>query len=289
MAAAYALLIRGEVNELVLVSRDTKRISGEQLDLEHGLIFLGHSKVKATSEYADIANSDVVIITAGAAQEPGESRLDLTKKNVSIITEIIPQVVQAAPNALILIVSNPVDVLTLHAAKIAGLPQGRVFGSGTTLDTSRFRFHLSEMVNVNPTSIHAFVLGEHGDSSFPTISGAYIGGQKLLTFPDMTREKAMSAFEQARTAAYRIIEAKGATCYAIGVVISHMVECILRDAKLVMPLSTVLDGYRGYTDVALSVPSVLGRNGVERTLEIDLSEEEKGWLHKSVETLRQVM
>lgn len=285
MATAYALLLREEIRELVLVSRDTKRITGEQLDLEHGLIFMGTSKVKATETYDDIAGSDVVIITAGAAQNPGETRLDLTKKNITIIKDIIPKIVTASPDSVIIVVTNPVDILTYHAAKIAGLPPGRVFGSGTTLDTSRFRFHLSEIVHVNPKSIHAYVLGEHGDSSFPTIHAANVGGQKLLSFRGVTYDEIMKAYDKAATAAYRIIEAKGATCYAIGVVVAHLVQAILHDSKRVTPLSTILQGEYGFSDVALSLPCVLGKNGVESTLSIALSDEEHGWLAKSVHTL----
>lgn len=286
MSVAYSILHRGVVNELVLLGRHVHELIGEQLDLEHGMNFLPFAKVKATEKYEDIVDSDIVIITAGAAQKPGETRLDLAQKNIAIMEEIIPQVVKNAPDAVILLVSNPVDVLTYKAYQLAGLPKGRIFGSGTTLDSARFRFHLSEFMHVNPKSIHAYILGEHGDSSFPAISSATIGGQPLATFDDFSEERVMRAYENARTAAYKIIESKGATFYGIGTVVSHMVSVILSDAKSVLPVSVPLHQYEGHSGVALSVPCVLGRSGVERTLKIKLSWEEKEKLEKSVNKLQ---
>ncbi|MBD3279715.1 MAG: L-lactate dehydrogenase, partial [Candidatus Pacebacteria bacterium] len=179
MTAAFAMLLKGLPNQLVLLGRHKGPLIGEELDLEHAMCFLGQAEIKATDNYNDIAHSDVVIITAGAAQKPGETRLDLAKKNIAIIEQIIPMVVRHSPDSVILVVSNPVDVLTYKAYQLAGLPKGRIFGSGTTLDTARFRFHLAEFLKVNPRSVHAYILGEHGDSSFPVISSASIGGQPL--------------------------------------------------------------------------------------------------------------
>lgn len=286
MSAAYSILHRGVVNDLVLVSRCVESIIGEQLDLEHGMNFLPFARVLATEDYKDIKDSDIVVITAGAAQKPGETRLDLTEKNVAIMEGIIPNVIKHAPDAIILIVSNPVDVLTYKAYHMANLPKGRIFGSGTTLDSARFRFHLSEFLHVNPKSIHAYILGEHGDSSFPVISSASIGGQPLATFEDFSEDRVMKAYERARTAAYKIIESKGATFYGIGSVISHMVTTILTDAKTVLPVSIPLHNYKGHSGVSLSVPCVVGRNGVERTLDVKLSWDEKQLFEKSVETLK---
>lgn len=286
MSAAYSILHRGVVNDLVLVSRCVESIIGEQLDLEHGMNFLPFARVLATENYEDIKDSDIVVITAGAAQKPGETRLDLAEKNVAILEGMIPKIIEHAPDAIILIVSNPVDVLTYKAYHMANLPKGRIFGSGTTLDSARFRFHLSEFLHVNPKSIHAYILGEHGDSSFPVVSSASIGGQPLATFEDFSEERVMKAYERARTAAYKIIESKGATFYGIGSVISHMVSTILTDAKTVLPVSIPLHNYKGHSGVSLSVPCVVGRNGVERTLDVKLSWDEKQKLEKSVETLK---
>ncbi|HCC84737.1 MAG TPA: L-lactate dehydrogenase [Candidatus Pacebacteria bacterium] len=289
MTAAYALLLKNVVNELVLIGRSQAELTGEQLDLEHGLNFLGAAKIFSSINYEDMAKSDVVVITAGVAQKPGETRLDLTVKNLAIIEEIIPKIVQYAPEAVIVIVSNPVDILTYRAYQIAGLPKGRIFGTGTMLDSARFRFHLSEFLKVNPRSIHAYVLGEHGDSSFPALSSAIVGGQSLLSLPNFSETKALAAFEATRSAAYKIIAAKGATYYAIGTVISQVVEHILRDSRRVLSLSIPLHGYHDYYGVALSVPCVLGRSGVEQALEIKLSWEEKLKLAHSVETLKKYL
>jgi L-lactate dehydrogenase len=289
-SAAYALLLDGEVNELVLYGRNKDQVIGEQLDLEHGVSFLKYTDVIPTDDYTDIKGSDVVVITAGAAQKPGETRLDLAKKNISIIEDIVGKVVKNAPDAVILIVSNPVDILTLKAYKVAGLPFGRIFGSGTTLDTSRFRFHLSERLNVNPKSIHSYILGEHGDTSFPFISNATVGGQSLVSFPGFSKEAVDDAYQKTRDAAYKIIEAKGATYYAIGVVIVELVKTILRDARSIFSVSVPLqDYYGGNNDIALSVPCVVGINGIERVLHVNLSEEEKEKMQMSIESLRKYL
>jgi L-lactate dehydrogenase len=284
--AAYALTLSGIANELVLLARDKSKAYGEQLDLEHGIPFLETTSILATDNYADLSGSDVVIVTAGAAQAPGETRLDLAKKNIAIIEDIIPKVVEHAPDSVILIVSNPVDILTYKANQIAGLPHGKIFGSGTTLDTARFRMHLSQFLHVNPRSIHAYILGEHGDSSFPVISSASIGGQVLTSHPNFSLEQTMQSFEDAKQAAYKIIAAKGATYYAIGVVIKHIVKAILRDGKTVMPVSVPLTDYYGINDVSLSVPCIVGKNGVEQVLTVALDEKEQASLQNSAQILR---
>lgn len=289
MTAAFATFLDGIANEIVLLGRHKEDIIGEKLDLEHALSFVETATVTATEEYEDIAESDVVVITAGAAQKPGETRLDLVAKNSAIIEDIIPKVVHYAPEAVIIIVSNPVDILTYKAYQLAGLPKGQIFGSGTMLDSARFRYHLSRFLKVNPQSIHAYILGEHGDSSFPVISSASVGGQPLHSFADFSEEKAMMAYEKARTAAYKIIESKGATYYAIGVVIAELIKNVLRDSKSVLPVSVPLHGYYDHYGVALSVPCVVGRSGVERTLDVKLSWEEKAKLENSVNQLKRYL
>lgn len=289
MTAAYSLIHDGTVNELLLVARDKDQVLGEQLDLEHGLSFLHHVNVSSTDNYEQVAGSDVVVVTAGAAQKPGDTRLDLANKNVAIIEEVIPKIVKHSPDSIILIVSNPVDILTYKAYQIAGLPKGRIFGSGTTLDTARFRFHLSEFLKVNPTSIHAYILGEHGDHSFPVISSASVGGQPLTTMPGFSQERAEKAYLEARNAAYKIIATKGATYYAIGAVVAHIVKKILTDAKSILPVSVPLHQYHDVNGVAMSVPCIVGKDGVEKTLEIKLSWEEKQKLHQAAETLKKFL
>ena len=289
MTAAYSLLHKGDVDELVLVGRQKEALIGEELDLEHGLSFLSTATITATDDYADIAESDIIIYTAGAAQKPGETRLDLTNKNVAILEEIIPKVVRHAPDAVILIVANPVDILTYKAYLKAGLPKGKIFGSGTTLDTARFRFHLSEFLNVHPRSVHAYVLGEHGDHSFPTLSSANIGGQNLKDFPNFTEERALKAYQRARNAAYKIIESKGATYYAIGADISSIVSTVLKNKRSVLAVSIPLHNYYGLNGVALSVPCVVGRNGVEQVLKANLSNHELKLLNRAAEALKQFL
>ena len=287
MTAAFSLVMQGDITELVLFGRHKEEVEGEKLDLEQGASFLSPAKIIATDRYEDLQGSDVVVITAGAAQKPGETRLDLAAKNIKIIDDIIPQVVKNATNAVILIVSNPVDILTYRAYQIAGWPKGRIFGSGTTLDTSRFRFQLSDMFKVNPRSIHAYIIGEHGDHSFPALTSASIGGQPLTTFPEYSQERALKAYEETKNAAYKIIAAKGATFYAIGVVVAHIVTAILRDTKSVLPVSIPLHQYLDHSGVALSVPCIVGRSGVEKILQIKLNWEEKKQFDRCVETLKQ--
>lgn len=285
--AAYALLLHGLVDELVLYARDKNKAIGEKLDLEHGLAFLDHADVIATDDFADLSGCDIVVFTAGAAQSPGESRLDLVKKNTAIVDELVPKIVEAAPQAILVMVANPVDILTYKAALIANKPKGRVFGSGTMLDTARFRYHLGEMLDINPRSIHAYILGEHGDSSFPVLSSASVGGQPLNEFPSYSQQQALEAFEMAKQAAYNIIQAKGATYYAIGVVISKLVRTILRNSHSVLPVSIPVDNYYGQFNVSLSVPCIIGKNGVEQILKAQLNEKEQELFAKSAETLKQ--
>lgn len=284
---AYAMMLDGTPSELVLVARDKKKAEGEKLDLEHGLPFLDYVKIVATDDYADVAGSNLVVITAGVAQKPGETRLDLCKNNTAILEGILPKIVAAEPNALVLIIANPVDVLTNIAHQIVPQAAGRIFGSGTTLDTARFRYHLGENMKVNPKSIHAYVLGEHGDTSFPVYQYATVGGTRLLDYPGMTKEIIQQSYDLARKAAYSIIESKGATYYAIGVVATKLMETICSDAKTIFPLSVPLHNYYGHSGVSLSVPCVLGKNGIAKVLRIDLSPEEEENLALSVKTLKQ--
>lgn len=289
MTTAFALLLEEIPNELLLLGRDINELKGEELDLEHGLSFMNHAKVHASDNYEDLKGTDVVVIAAGTSQKTDQNRLDLTMNNKAIIQEILPKVIKNAPDAVIIIVTNPVDVLTYEAYKLADWPKGRIFGTGTTLDTSRFRFHLSELLQVNPKSIHAFILGEHGDTSFPAISSAEVGGQSLLSMPNMTLEKAREAYQKTRDAAGKIIATKGATYYAIAVAVTELVKTVLRDSKQVFPVSIPLHNYHGHSGVALSVPCVIGRSGVEQVIEVKLSWEEKQELDKSVATLKQYL
>lgn len=284
--AAYSLLLHGLVDELVLFARDAQKAVGEKLDLEHSLPFLEPVLITATDNYADIRDSNVVVVTAGVAQKPGQTRLDVVQDNLKIISDIIPKIVLHAPDAVILLISNPVDSLTFKAAQLAHLSRGRVLGSGTMLDTARFRFHLAQSLNLNPRSIHAYILGEHGDSSFPALSFATVGGQLLTTLPDYSAAKAQAIFEEVRQAAQKIILAKGATYYAIGVVITQLVKTILNNNRSVLPVSIPLENYYGLSNISLSVPCIVGRHGVEKILTPNLSPLEQERLHFCAKTLQ---
>jgi len=287
VTAAYALLLRQNVDELVLISRSLDKANGEKLDLEHGLPFLEPIKVIATDKYEELNNADVVVITAGVAQKPGQTRLDLISENVKIIEDLAPKIKPYVQNSVIVVVSNPVDVLTYRLSKLLELPTGRVLGSGTMLDTARFRFHLGEALHVNPRSIHTYILGEHGESSFPVLANATIGGQPLASFPNFSEALALDAFTKTKDAAAKIIQAKGATYYAIGVVISQLVHAILQDQRSVLPVTSPITNYYGQSEVAISVPSLIGRNGVEQILNIQLSDAEQQKFATSCEIIRQ--
>ncbi len=285
MTAAYTLLLQGVPTHLILLGRDRQKVEGEKLDLDHSLPFLSDCEITATDDYADLQPCDVILFTAGAAQEPGETRLQLAEKNLALVADLIPRIQHHAPTSVLVMVTNPVDVLTQKAAEICNDFSGRVFGTGTLLDTARLRWHLSQSLNVHPRSIHTYLLGEHGDSSFPTYSSATIGGQPLNSFPNFSAELGAEAVENARQAAYKIIQGKGATFYAIGTVVSQLLKTIQQDSRSVLPVSVPLQGEYGLRDVSLSVPCIVGRRGVQQILQVPLSREEAIGLQKSAEQL----
>ena len=286
MTAAYAMMLSGTPTEMMLVDRNKEKAVGEKLDLEHAMSLLSsYVAISGTDDYSQLAGAKLVVYTAGVAQQPGQTRLDLINTNKKILEDNLPKIHAAAPEAIILIVANPVDVLTFFANKIIPDSAGKVFGSGTMLDTARFRFHLGEMLKINPHSIHAYVLGEHGDTSFPVYSETQVGGQKLVELPGVTEGMIQEAYQKTRDAAYKIIEAKGATYYAIGVVVTKIMQAIFSDSKTVFPLSVPLTNYAGISGVSLSVPCILGSLGVEKILEVDFSESERGKLSASAEAL----
>lgn len=285
---AFSLLHNQFVTDMVLVARDVHKAEGELFDLEQSLPFLHHANITVTDDYRQVAGSHVTIVTAGAAQKPGQSRLELVRENLDLFSEIIPAIHDANPHGLILIVTNPVDVLTFHATQLVETRYGQIFGSGTVLDTARYRKELSKIFEVNPRSIHAYVLGEHGDSSFPVLTTANIGGQPITTFPRYSTENVQQAFERAKRAAYHIIERKGATYYAIASAVSRIVGCIYSDAKTVLPVSVPLYSYQGLEEIemAASVPCIVGERGVEQVISIPLSELERNQLRESVDSLK---
>jgi L-lactate dehydrogenase len=287
---AYGLMIQGIATELVLVDINEEKTIGEMMDFNHGLSFVQPMKI-AAGGYEELCGATVVVIAAGAAQRPGETRLDLLARNARVFKDIVPQVVRYAPDTVILIATNPVDILTYLSLKESGLPASRVIGSGTILDTSRFRFLLGQYYGVDARSVHAYIIGEHGDSEIPVWSLANIGGVRLQEFAPLKNRSYNHAemnalFIAVRDAAYEIINRKGATYYAIGLGLLSIVEAILGDFRTVLSVSTLMNGHYGVRDTCMSLPCVVGTNGVEEILTLNLSEEEERGFRASAEKLK---
>jgi L-lactate dehydrogenase len=287
---AYALQLRGLASEIVLINAHHERAEGEAMDLNHGTLFARPVRVWA-GDISDCVGADVIVLTAGAAQKPGETRLDLLKRNAAIFQSVIPQVVQYTKDAVLIVATNPVDVLTYATWKISGLPARQVIGSGTILDTARFRYLLSQHFDIEPRSIHAYIIGEHGDSQVPVWTLANIAGIRLDEYCRLNR-KTLDTSEKGRIAlntrraAYEIISRKGATYYAIAAGLVRIIEAIVRDENSVLTVSGLVMNKHGLNDVALSLPSVINRNGIANTLELPLSEGEKSGLEKSAHIIR---
>jgi L-lactate dehydrogenase len=287
---AYALMQRGVANELVLIDANSARAEGEAMDLNHGMPFVRPMRIIA-GDYADLAHTDVIVICAGIGQRPGQTRLELLKTNAGIFQDIVPKINAVNQDAIIIVASNPVDILTHIAAQIVGLDRRRVLGSGTMLDTARLRYMLGEHYGVDPRSIHAYVVGEHGDSELALWSLANIAGVRLADFVGTNRQgydKAAldSIFNQTRNAAYEIIQRKKATYYAIGLGLLQIVEAVLRDQHTVMTVSSPLSGQYGVDDISISMPAIVGRHGVEEVIDLPLSEDELIAFQASAQTLK---
>lgn len=288
---AYAAMIRESAREIALYDIRTEKVAAEVLDLAHGSQFTGVSRIQGSDDLDVVQGANVVVVTAGAKQHPGQSRLDLAADNVAILRELMPRLLDRAPEAVYMLVSNPCDVLAVAAQRITGLPSSRIFASGTVLDSSRLRWLLSERVGVATSSVHAMIVGEHGDSEFPLWSQARIGPVPILEWelesghPLDAGELAAIA-EDVKTAAYRVIAGKGATNFAIGLSGARIVEAILRDEGRILPVSSLLDNYRGISGVALSVPSVVDARGVAKVIDVPYSVDEMRMLEASAATLR---
>ncbi len=292
-SSAFALMQSGMFSELVLIDSSFEKADGEALDISHGIPFSKPMKIYAGG-YSDIRDASIIIVTAGANQKPGETRLDLVKKNVGIFKSMIPEIAKYNKDGILLIVANPVDVLTFAAQKLSGFPENRVFGSGTVLDTARFKFLLGEHLAVDSRSIHAFIIGEHGDSEIAAWSSANVSGVPINNFCEMRghfeHDKAMYEIaENVKNSAYRIIEKKGATYYGIAMSVRRICEAIMRDEKSILPVSTIKHGEYGIDGVALSMPAIVGRTGVEGYAPIELSDKELEALQASAATLKKVL
>ncbi len=291
---AYALMINGAAGELVLVDVAAERAEGEVMDLSHGMPFVRPVDIRAGS-YADCAGSDVVIITAGAAQKPGETRLELIQRNVGILRGIVGELVKYTKDAIWVVISNPVDPLTYAALRLSGKKPEEVFGSGTVLDTARFRTAISQHCSVDTRNVHAYIIGEHGDSEVPVWSRANIAGIRLDEYCNncgvgCSAEVKQRIFTRVRDAAYQIIERKGSTYYAIGLAASTLAQTILRNENSVMTVSSLIAGEPyGITDVCLSTPTVVGRSGIRNVIPLPLNEDELSGLQHSAQVLRDVI
>ncbi|KAG8235554.1 hypothetical protein J437_LFUL015394 [Ladona fulva] len=294
MACAFSILTQNVASELVLVDVMADKLAGEMMDLQHGLTFMNNAKVNASTDYACTAGSKICIVTAGARQKEGESRLNLVQRNTDIFKGIIPNLVKYSPDTILVIVSNPADVLTYVAWKLSGLPKSRVLGSGTNLDSSRFRFLLSERFGVAPSSAHGWIIGEHGDTSVPVWSGVNVAGVRLRDINPKAGlegdpENWNKLHEQVVQSAYEVIKLKGYTSWAIGLSVSSLASSIIRNTSCVHAVSTDVKGQYGIeNEVFLSVPSVLGSDGVSHIVNMNLTSEEKAQLQKSATTLHEV-
>jgi L-lactate dehydrogenase len=282
--------INNLVSELVLIDVNKEKAFGEALDISDGLSFAGNMTVYS-GEYSDVKDCDVIVITAGAARKPGETRLDLAKKNTVIMKSIVTEVMKYYNHGVIVSVSNPVDVLAYMTQKWTGLPASKVIGSGTVLDSARFRTRISQALDVDVANVHGYIMGEHGDSQFPVWSQTHIAGTK---FDDYVKASGLTVDKEAlfgdvKTAGATIIKNKGATYYGIALSINRIVESILKDFNTIMPVGTVLNGEYGIKDVLLNVPTIVGGSGAEKVLELNLTNEELNLLRDSAEKVKAVI
>jgi L-lactate dehydrogenase len=284
--------MRGAANTVALYDVNGPKVRAEALDLNHGIQFVHMAHVVGSDDIDVLADCDVIAFTAGAKQKPGQSRMDLAETTIGLVRDTMPRLVDVAPDAVHVLVTNPVDVVTYAALKASGLPSNRVFGSGTVLDSSRLRFLLAEETGIAVQNIHAYIAGEHGDSELPLWSSATIGAVPLLQWKGIDGRGALTPQVRERIAtdvvrsAYRVIEGKGATNYAIGLAGSRIVEAVLDDESRILPVSSLLEDYYGISDVCLSVPAVVGGTGVGARIEVPMTAEELDGLRASAEAVR---
>jgi len=290
---AYAAMIRGVARDISLFDIARSKVDAEVLDLNHGLLFAPQATVHGSDDVEVLRGSDVIVMTAGAKQKPGQTRLDLAEANAHICTRILPEVVRVAPDAILLLVTNPVDVITELALKLTGLPWERVIGSGTVLDSSRFRYLVAKHCHVAVQNVHAYIAGEHGDSEIPLWSSATIGSIPLSQWSveghgRLTAADKDEIVHNVKDAAYQVIQGKGATNYAVGLAVTNILESILYDERRVLPVSGLLRGFRGMDDVCLSLPRIVSRKGIEAPLPIPMTVDEESGLRNSADRIRAV-
>ena len=292
-ASVFALMQSGLFSEIAMIDADMDKAEGEAMDISHGIPFAKHMRVYA-GNYDDVRDAGIVIVTAGANQKPDETRLDLVHKNVGIFKSIIPEIASRDFKGILLIVANPVDILTAVAQKLSGLPENRVIGSGTVLDTGRLKTRLSDHLGVDSRSIHAFIIGEHGDSEIAAFSSANVSGIPLNDFCEMRGhyshdESEKNIAEEVKNAAYEIIQRKRATYFGVAMAVKRICECIVRDEKSILPVSTMMHGEQGIDGVVLSMPCIVGSDGIETQVPIKLDEDELKRLRESAGILKEIV
>lgn len=289
---AYALLMRGIASHVAIYDVNAKKVEAEVADLSHGLVFTPCGEAVSGGDSPEVCRgADVVVVTAGARQRPGQSRMALADSSVALVQELMPRLVEVAPDAVYVMVTNPVDVVTHAALRASGLPRARVFGSGTVLDSARLRHALAQRVGVAELSVHANIVGEHGDTEFALWSSATVGGVPLLQWHDANGGLGAAEREEIMrdvvSAAYRVIEGKGATNYAIGLATARIVGSVLRNEHRVLPVSTLVEDYHGISNVCLSVPTIVGRAGAGARLLVPMTDNERGQLHASATSIQE--
>lgn len=292
-ASAFALMQSGLFSEIVMVDANREKAEGEAFDISHGIPFSKPMQIYA-GDYDDLADAGIIVITAGVGQKPGETRLDLVNKNINIFKSIVPEIVKRDFGGILLVVANPVDILTYVTMKLSNYPKNRVIGSGTVLDTARLKTKLSKHLGIDSRSVHAFIIGEHGDSEIVAWSSANVSGIPLDDFCEMRghynhKESTEKIADEVKKSAYDIISKKGATYYGIAMSVKRICEAIVRDEKSILPISTMMEGEYGIEDVVLSMPSIVGKEGYETKVPISINESEKEALKKSADTLKSVL
>lgn len=291
---AFSLMISGLAREIVLIDKNELLAEGECMDLNHGISLAHPTRIYAAG-FDGCINADIVVITAGANQKPGQSRIDLVNNNVAIFKEIIPSIIKHTKNAILLVVTNPVDILTYVTLKLSGRPQNRVIGSGTVLDTARLKYMISEYCKTDSGNIHAYIIGEHGDTELPVWSNATIAGMDVEKYCSVyaglenAGKELAEIFERVKNAAYQIIKAKGATNYSIALALVKITRAILRNENSILPVSTLISDYYGISDVCISIPAVVNIHGVEQYLKLELSDKEQQLFKHSAGTLKQII
>ncbi len=290
---AYTLMLSGLISELVLIDINARKAEGEAMDMNHGMPFVRPVKIYG-GDYSDCKDADIVVITGGANQKPGETRIDLVNKNTAIFRDVIGNIVKYNTDCILLVVTNPVDILTYVTYKLSGFPKNRVIGSGTVLDSARFKYMIGEHMGIDPRNVHAYIIGEHGDTEVPTWSLASIAGVPMDTYCKDCRSCDSESFKETtynnvKNAAYEIIDRKGATYYAVALAVRRIVEAIVRNENSILTVSSLLEGEYGLEDICLSIPSQVNSEGISRIINVPLSDEENALLQKSAKSLKEVI